>query len=217
MTPVRGAHAVEPSASRLGSVTRGVGERVWSQGAAPRGELLLVRHGILRLERVTAAGERRIVGLAGRGMLLGIEAWLGRCHADDLICCTPVRLHPIPCSDAERLLRRRPQSYRRLLRHWHQGLSEAQAWSAELLRGSARQRTLQLMQRLCSLGGSREARPAVWLPRREDMGAMLGLTEETVSRQISRLRREGVMRPLDARNERIDAARLTRALSLADS
>ncbi|WIT14142.1 Crp/Fnr family transcriptional regulator [Paucibacter sediminis] len=198
---------------RLPCLALGPDHHVWSQGAAPRGELLFVRQGILRLERVTAAGERRIVGLAGRGMLLGLEAWLGQTHADDLVSCTEVRLLRLRCGDADRAMRRQPQRYTRLLRHWQQGLSEAQAWSAELLRGCARQRTLQLIQRLLLLSAARGSHPTVWLPRRHDMGAMLGLTEETVSRQISGLRRDGIVKALDPRNAQVDIAALARALA----
>ncbi len=216
MRPAHGPDGATAATPPLASVTLQANATVWSQGCRPQGELLLVRSGILRLERVTPGGERRIVGLAGRGMLLGVEAWLGRMHADDLVCCTQVRLHRVPCSDADQALRNQPHRYRRLLRHWHRGLSEAQAWSAELLRGSARQRTLQLLRRLSSLEGARHGCPAVWLPRREDMGAMLGLTEETVSRQISRLRREGVMHPVDTRHEQVDLGGLAQALAQAE-
>lgn len=217
MSPSHSPYGATAATAPLASVTLQANEAVWSQGCSPKGELLLVRKGILRLERVTPRGERRIVGLAGRGMLLGVEAWLGRIHADDLVCCTEVRLHRVPCSDVDQAMRNHPRRYRRLLRHWHRGLSEAQAWSAELLRGSARERTLQLMRRLSSLGGAPHSHAPVWLPRREDMGAMLGLAEETVSRQISRLRREGVMRPADARHVQVDLERLAQALQLAEA
>jgi len=185
---------------------------VWRQGTRPRGELLLVRRGILRLQRVTPSGERRIVGLAGRGMLLGVEAWLGEAHADDLIACTPVDLHRVLCRDAEHALMARPRRYRRLLRHWHHDLSEAQHWAAELLQGPARQRTLGLLRRLMRLSRRPGHDATVWLPRRLDMGAMLGLTEETVSRQISALRREGVLVPLGTRTMQVRADRLAHAL-----
>lgn len=188
---------------------------IWCQGESPCGELLLVRLGILRLERVTAAGERRIVGLAGRGTLLGLEGWLGEVRADDLVSCTPVRLHRLCCRDVAQALRSHPARYTRLLRYWHQGLSEAQAWSAEVLQGPARQRTLQLVRRLLSLSAGRGSDPAVWLPRRGDMGAMLGLTEATVSRQISHLRREGVISAIDQRNVQVDPIRLAQALAAA--
>jgi CRP-like cAMP-binding protein len=216
MRPGDACHGATAATSTLSSVTLQADETVWSQGCHPQGELLLVRSGILRLERVTPGGERRIVGLVGRGMLLGVEAWLGRVHADDLVCCTQVRLYRMPCRDADQSLTSQSQRYQRLLRHWHQGLSEAQAWSAELLRGTARQRTLQLLRRLSALGGACHDPSAVWLPRREDMGAMLGLTEETVSRQINRLRREGVMQPVDTRHEQVDLDGLAQALAHAE-
>lgn len=188
---------------------------VWRQGAAPCGNVLLVRQGILRLERVTTAGERRIVGLAGRGMLLGLEGWLGQAHADDLVSCTPVQLVALCCRDVDQALRRQQAGYTRLLPHWHQGLSEAQAWSAELLRGSARQRTLLLVQRLLLLGAGQGSHPVVWPPRRGDMVAMLGLTDKSVSRQISRLRRDGLICLLDTRSVQVNRQRLAQALAAA--
>ena len=50
-----------------------------------------VRSGIVRFERSTAAGDRRIVRLAGRSSLVGMEAMLGQTYAADAIACTPVR------------------------------------------------------------------------------------------------------------------------------
>ncbi|CAM3709762.1 helix-turn-helix domain-containing protein [Roseateles saccharophilus] len=130
-------------------------------------------------------------------MLLGVESWLGQAHGYDLVSCTSAQVSRLRCRDVEDNLLQQPERYRRLLRHWHQSLSDSQAWSAELLRGSARQRILQLLLWLVALSAARAGQHSVWLPRREDMGAMLGLAEETASRQISPLCREGLCTPGD--------------------
>jgi CRP/FNR family transcriptional regulator len=57
----------------------------------------------------------------------------------------------------------------------------------------------------------------VWVPRREEMGDMLNLTIETTSRQVSRLRREGVLQTVNRRHAMLDAQALQRALALEDA
>ena len=57
----------------------------------------------------------------------------------------------------------------------------------------------------------------IWLPRREDMGAMLDMTVETASRMVSRLRREGIVEPLPPRHARLDRDRLAAALASQDA
>ena len=55
----------------------------------------------------------------------------------------------------------------------------------------------------------------LWLPRREEMSAMLDMTVETASRLISQLRREGVLERLPVRLARVNASALHRALTCA--
>ncbi len=55
------------------------------------------------------------------------------------------------------------------------------------------------------------------MPRREEMGDMLNLTIETTSRQVSRLRREGVLQTVNRRHALLDTAALQRALAQEDA
>ena len=65
--------------------------------AGVRGAVLYtLREGIVRFERVTERGDRRIVRLAGRGDLIGQEVLLRRPYADDAVACTPAQLCRIP-------------------------------------------------------------------------------------------------------------------------
>lgn len=169
-----------------------------------------VRAGIVRLERIGRQGERRIVRLAGRGDLIGQESLLQRPYADDAIACTPVQLCRVPSHLIDRLAAAPGSLPRELMQRWQTALDAAEAWVAELSSGPAHRRLLHLLRRLQQLA---DPDAAVWLPRREEIGAMLDLTVETASRQISRLRREGVIELLPPRAVRIDRAALDHALA----
>ena len=54
-----------------------------------------------------------------------------------------------------------------------------------------------------------------YLPGREDIGAMLGLTTETVSRAMAEFRRRGFVRVLGHHRATADIADLASALGLA--
>lgn len=168
-----------------------------------------VRDGVVRLERSSAQGDRRIVRLAGRGALVGMEAMLGQTYSADAVACTPVRACRLPRALIDDMARRQPELLRGLMRRWQDALDEADEWLTELTGGSARWRMLRLLLKLTEYG---DADGLVWLPSRQDMAAMLGMTVETASRAVAALRREAVIEPLDARHARIDATALWAAL-----
>ena len=172
-----------------------------------------VRSGVLRFERVTERGDRRIVRLAGCGALVGQEALLDRVYADEAIACTPVQLCRIPARLIGDLLPRRLALLRELMQRWQRTLEDAETWLAELSSGPARRRVLRLLARLGELG----VPGRIWLPRRDEMGAMLGMTIETASRVVSALRREGVLADVQPGSARLDVAALGRALRRADA
>lgn len=183
--------------------------RLYARGE-PGTAVYTVRAGIVRLQRLTADGERRIVRLAGRGDLIGQEALLQQRYAEEAVSCTPVQLCRIPRQLVGQLGQAEGALTHELMRRWQLALEQAGAWAAELSSGVARRRMLKLLAELSRLAdGSGE----IWMPRREDMGAMLGLTVETASRMVSQLRREGVLRSTGQRRAVLDADALARALA----
>ena len=70
----------------------------------------------------------------------------------------------------------------------------------------ARSRLLLRLQQYADSDGM------IWLPRRDEMGAMLDLTVETASRLISALRRQGVLDVVTRHRARVDVAALQQAL-----
>ncbi len=168
-----------------------------------------VREGVLRLERSSERGDRRIVRLAGRTQLVGMEAMLGQTYAADAVACTPVRACRLPRVLVDELAERQPALLRGLMTRWQNALDEADEWLTELSAGSARWRVLRLLLKLTEYG---EADGRLWLPTRGEMGAMLGLTVETTSRLVAALRREGVLELLDTRHARVAMPLLAAAL-----
>jgi len=168
-----------------------------------------VREGVVRLERSSERGDRRIVRLAGRSNLVGMEAMLGQTYAADAIACTPVRACRLPRALIDDLAAERPVLLRDLMKRWQNALDEADEWLTELATGSARWRMLRLLLKLTEYG---DDAGRVWLPARQDMGAMLGMTVETASRLVAGLRREGMLDLVDGRHARLDMAALMAAI-----
>jgi CRP/FNR family transcriptional regulator, anaerobic regulatory protein len=173
-----------------------------------------VRSGVVRFERTTERGDRRIVRLAGRGDLIGQEALVQRPYADEAVACTPVQLCRIPRMLIQDLVHVENRLPHELMLRWQLALDAAEAWVADLSTGPARRRLLRLLQRLSSLS---ETPDLIWLPRRDQMGAMLDMTVETASRLVSALRREGVLQAASGRFSRVDLERLQAALQAQDN
>ena len=188
-------------------------DRVFGRGD-PGTAVYTVRSGIVRFERVTEGGERRIVRLAGRGDLIGLEALLQRPYADEAVACTEVQLCRIPRTLVDQLGQGENALLLELMRRWQHALEQSESWVADLATGAALRRVLKL---LALLDRHADEQGLIWLPRREDMGAMLDMTVETASRMVSRLRREGIIEPLPPRHARLDRDRLAAALASQDA
>jgi CRP-like cAMP-binding protein len=186
---------------------------VYGRGSAGSA-VYTVRAGVVRFERTTERGDRRIVRLAGRGDLIGQEALLQRPYADEAVACTPVQLCRIPRTLVDDLAREGSGVPRELMLRWQAALDAAEAWVADLSTGLSRRRLLRLLLRLAEYA---DAGGVIWLPRREEIGAMLDMTIETASRLVSQLRREGVLSPVSPREARLDRARLRAALEAQDA
>ena len=168
-----------------------------------------VRSGVLRLERSSEAGERRILRLAGRTDLVGMESILHQTYATDAVACTEVQVCRIPRVLIDELSAAHPEITRDLMKRWQRALDDADEWLTELARGPARHRMLRLLLKLSEFG---DAQGRIWMPTRQEMGAMLDMTFETASRLVSALRREGVLQAVDARHARLDMEVLMQAL-----
>jgi len=124
---------------------------------------------------------------------LGLEALAHSRYDTDAVALTDISVCRIPLAVIQALGAQSPRLHRRLMEKWSRTLKEADDWLADLNFGTARNRVCNFVLKMRS---STDAQ-YVTLFAREDMGAMLDLKMETVSREISALVREQTLEPLD--------------------
>jgi CRP/FNR family transcriptional regulator len=152
-----------------------------------------LRKGLIKLVRVTADGRERVVRVLFPGDVVGLEA-LATGHFDSqAVALSEVSVCRIPLDVIHQLGANSPRLHRKLMEKWQSALKQADDWLAELNFGSARQRVLHFIHKMHEVADDGTAT----LFGRDDMGAMMDLKLETVSREVTALVRAGVMEPLD--------------------
>ncbi|WP_299129468.1 transcriptional regulator FnrL [uncultured Amaricoccus sp.] len=157
-----------------------------------------VVEGVATLALTLADGRRQMVGLLLPADFLGRP---GRTRSSyDVVAATEITLCMFRRAEFERLLRDSPRLGQRLLDMTLDELEVAREWMLLLGRKTARERIASLLvimaRRQAGVGDDPTPGGASFPLHitREAMADYLGLTIETVSRQISALRREGQIR-----------------------
>ena len=152
-----------------------------------------LRKGLIKLVRVTADGRERVVRVLFPGDVVGLEALATGRYDSQAVALNEVSLCRIPLEVVHQLGANSPRLHRKLMEKWQSALKLADDWLAELNFGSARQRVLHFIRKMHEVSEDGSAT----LFGRDDMGAMMDLKLETVSREVTALVRAGVMTPLD--------------------
>jgi CRP/FNR family transcriptional regulator len=184
-------------------------ERLYAMGE-PFRNLYAVRYGHFKTYQVNAAGEQQITGFQMAGELLGMDAISGDRHQCDAVALEDSEVCEIPFDHLEALFGQVPA----LLRHFHRIMSQeiTREQNVMLLLGNMRagQRFAVFLVNLSARYAARgySANEFGLRMSREDIGNYLGLTIESVSRLLSRFRKEGWI-AVDKREVRLlDPARL---------
>ncbi len=168
------------------------GAMIYAEGSTAQGVFTL-RSGIVKLVRSTVDGRQRIVRVLRSGDVIGLEALASAQYDSDAIALTSTSVCRIPLGVIQKLSSNSPRLLAQLMLKWQRTLKDADDWLADLNFGTARQRVGNLVLKMRTAENSAIS----MLFSREDMGAMLDLKLETVSREISRLVREETIEPLD--------------------
>ena len=168
------------------------GQALYEASAKALGVFTL-RKGMLKLVRLTADGRERVVRVLFPGDVVGLEALATARYDSQAVALSEVFLCRIPLDVIHQLGANSPRLHRKLMEKWQSALKQADDWLAELNFGSARQRVHHFIRKMHEVSGDGTAT----LFARDDMGAMMDLKLETVSREVTALVRAGVMAPLD--------------------
>ncbi len=183
-------------------------DRFYDEGDEPNA-LFILRRGIVKRECTLADGSYRIVGLARRADVLGLESLLGSPTDHAAIALTRVSVCRVPMPVVRHVMARQEWMATRMIHHWHKALSRATDWLAHYSTGGGRQRLAYFLKDLHDWSLEEDpADPLVELPGREDLGAILGITKETASRLITDFRRRDILRDAGPRHVRVDRQKL---------
>ncbi len=155
--------------------------------------------GVVKLTKMSRDGRQQIVGLQFA------PDFMGRPFAEntdvEAVASTNVRLCSFPVSVLEELLDETPAMERRIYRQTMDELDEARDWLFALGRKSAREKVASFLLLIASHANPEqtdEEALEIELPlKRADIADFLGLTIETVSRQITNLRKAGIVDVFD--------------------
>ncbi|MEN3278582.1 MAG: family transcriptional regulator, anaerobic regulatory protein [Massilia sp.] len=167
-------------------------ERLYAMGE-PFQNLFAVRLGHFKTYQINAAGEQQITGFQMAGELLGMDAISGERHHCDAVALEDSEVCEIPFARLEELFGHVPA----LLRHFHRIMSQeiTREQNVMLLLGNMRaeQRFAVFLVNLSARYAARGYSSTSFGLRmsREDIGNYLGLTIESVSRLLSRFRKQG--------------------------
>lgn len=156
-----------------------------------------VLSGVVKLTKTLSDGRQQIVGLQFAPDFLG-RPFL----AESVItaeAATDVQLCSFPRRAVERMMEQQPELEHRLLRQTLKELDQAREWMVTLGRKTAAEKVasflLMIARNIDPAAGPARRGAAFDLPlSRAEIADFLGLTIETVSRQLTRLRGDGVIR-----------------------
>ncbi|MDM5177028.1 fumarate/nitrate reduction transcriptional regulator Fnr [Massilia sp. DJPM01] len=159
----------------------------------PFRNLYAIRFGHFKTYQVNAGGEQQITGFQMAGELLGMDAISGERHHCDAVALEDSEVCEIPFARLEELFGQVPT----LLRHFHRIMSQeiTREQNVMLLLGNMRaeQRFAVFLINLSARYAARGYSATSFQLRmsREDIGNYLGLTIESISRLLSRFKKQG--------------------------
>ena len=187
------------------------GDAVYLAGA-PVVALLAVHEGSVKSLAGLPDGRRQLVGFHIVGDIVGLAGLATGQHADDAIACEAVEVALLPYLELARLARDVPQLHGNLTRLLAVTSARSRHSVVRLASDNARSRVasflLQLGERFARRG---HAEGTYSLPlTNQELGSLLGLTPETISRTMSAFVREQLVQREGRRLDLVDAEALRR-------
>ncbi len=143
-----------------------------------------LRDGYIKLLHINSDGSGRIVRLVVPGDLFGMEALLGDVYSHSAAALSNIHLCRIPKKIITSLGEESPRLHRQMMKKWGEALSQSETWFSQMNTGRA---DLRIARFLLALAKEHEGMVKAPLFKREDMGLMMDIKLETVSRSLASL------------------------------
>lgn len=158
------------------------GDALYLQGD-PSHYAYTLRSGLIKLNKTLANGKSQIIRLHRKGDLLGMDAFAQMPYNHDAVALTDTEVCRLPIDTLHDLRKSNDAIDTALLQRWNQSLRGAEDMMLELGAKKAPERLSSFLLRWCS---GEQDNEWIDLPlSRSELGELLGLTLETVSRFLS--------------------------------
>lgn len=167
------------------------GETLYLEAAKPVAAYT-INHGVVKLVMSLANGRNQIVRLLSTGDIFGFEGLMDSEYHHTAVALTEVTACRLSLADLNTLSRAKPTIRDALMHRWAGALRQAERMVVELGTMKAGERLATFLERWCG-----HADEDGWTPlplTRQELGELLGLTVETVSRFLADWKRQGLVR-----------------------
>jgi len=170
------------------------GSTIYLQGAAFR-SLYAIQHGAVKTYGITEDGTSQITGFHLAGELVGMDAIVSGTHPCHAVALENTWVCELPYTELEALSLKTPKLHHELMQAMSREILGEEHALMAVCRLNANQRILYFLDDIYRRMQKRFGKIEEFrLPMsREDMANYLGLTPETVSRSLKRLREDGIL------------------------
>ncbi|MGB5600013.1 MAG: Crp/Fnr family transcriptional regulator [Thiothrix litoralis] len=173
-----------------------------------------LRQGFVKVMNTLPNGKVHIVQLLRDGDFFGFGGFSGVTYKHTAIALSPVEVCRMPMVDLRKLKQTLPTIEVEMTKRWLERLHHAESMLVELGTKKAGERLASFLLRWCAGG---ESQVLVPLPlNRAEIGELLGVTIETVSRFLADWKRQGYMGESQGSIQILDAAGLRKATGIED-
>jgi CRP/FNR family transcriptional regulator len=185
--------------------TLSAGDAILHQGESSQ-LFAVIMSGVVKLTQILPDGREQIVGLLSAADSLGNP--VSSVSNENAECVTEVKLCCFRRAQFGSVLRANPELEHRLLEKTVNDLKQARQWMTVLGKLGAQEKMARFIlwlwkenRNICPHRDQSEPGSIIYFPlKREEIAGLLGMTIETVSRNISKLKADGIIDLLDAKS-----------------
>lgn len=184
---------------------------IYTQGDAAD-YVYTLRDGYIKLLHINSDGSGRIVRLVAPGDLFGMEALLGDSYTHSAAALSNIHLCRIPKRIISSLGEESPRLHRQIVKKWGEALAQSESWFSEINTGRIEVRLARFFLRVAKVSGNLAVAP---LFKREDMGLMMDVKFETISRALASMADQGIISNVSRLSIQIPSIEKLKAFSQA--